>query len=325
MNVIHFLNVGEGDCSLIQHASGRNTVIDVSMAKPIDQRNERKFALYESLSGNYRQKDYPENPIAYFNRLGIDEIFRFILTHPDMDHLDGIKALFEAFSVTNFWDTNNNKTIDPNGFLGKYNPEDWEFYQDIRKSENAPKTLRLYAGEHGAYYNKDKSGSVSGDGLYILSPTPELSREANQTGKYNDASYVILFCCSGRKILFAGDSEEKVWDHILENYADDVTDIDILIAPHHGRKTGGNDEYLDVLNPKFTLFGNAKSKDLDYGSWNRRNLLHITNNQAGNVIMEIADTSTIRVYITSKAFAEEISPSSVCFSEKYRAWDIRTL
>lgn len=32
MSVIHFLNVLEGDCNVIQHDSGRTTVIDVSNA-----------------------------------------------------------------------------------------------------------------------------------------------------------------------------------------------------------------------------------------------------------------------------------------------------
>ena len=30
MAIIHFLNVKNGDCTLIQHSSGRNTLIDIS-------------------------------------------------------------------------------------------------------------------------------------------------------------------------------------------------------------------------------------------------------------------------------------------------------
>lgn len=33
MSVIHFLNVNEGDCNIIQHGSGRVTVIDVCNGK----------------------------------------------------------------------------------------------------------------------------------------------------------------------------------------------------------------------------------------------------------------------------------------------------
>ena len=42
--------------------------------------------------------------------------------------------------------------------------------------------------------------------------------------------------------------------------ADDVRDIDLLIAPHHGWRSGRNYQFLDVLNPRLTFFG----KDSDF-------------------------------------------------------------
>lgn len=100
MGVVHFLNVNEGDCILIQHPSGHNTVIDISNAS-------EGVELFESASGNHNQKNYPVNPIQYLKDFNIDTVFRFILTHPDMDHMDGISSLFDNFSVLNFWDTQN--------------------------------------------------------------------------------------------------------------------------------------------------------------------------------------------------------------------------
>ena len=92
MGIIHFLNVNEGDCTWIHHASGRNTIIDVSAAAAITE--------FASASGNHQQKNYPVNPIQYLKDFGVSTIFRFILTHPDMDHMDGMKSLFtyEAFA-----------------------------------------------------------------------------------------------------------------------------------------------------------------------------------------------------------------------------------
>ncbi len=317
MGIIHFLNVNEGDCSLIQHRTGHNTVIDVSNGKPIVQ-------IFESASGNHNQKNYPVNPIEYFNYLGLKTIFRFILTHPDMDHMDGISELFDNFEVWNFWDTENNKEMDENSEWGRYKKEDWDFYQEIRKSTDSPKTLHLFAGNIGQYYNRDGEDKSGGDGLYILAPTKDLVNEANKTGDYNDCSYVILYRTSDKKIIFAGDSAEKTWDYILENHKSDVTDVDVLIAPHHGRKTGGNDEYLDVLNPKLTLFGNAKSKDLDYNSWINKGLDHITNNQANCIVLNPDGESGIEVYVTYETFARKRNPDT-WYSTKYNAWYIMTI
>lgn len=320
MGVVHFLNVNEGDCIWVEHPSGHNTVIDISNVKGVVNIFEKA-----SLSGNHNQKNYPVNPIEYLADRGVETIFRFILTHPDMDHMDGIKGLFNSFEVLNFWDTENTKVMDTNASWGKYNKEDWEFYQEIRNSEQSPKVLHLYAGSHGQYYNQDENGESGADGLYLLAPTTELVEEANSTKEYNDCSYVILYRTgNNKKIIFAGDSAEKTWNYILEKYKEDVTDVDILVAPHHGRKTGGNDEYLDVLNPKLTLFGNAKSQYLDYSSWNNRNLDHITNNQANCIILDTNGTNGIDVYVTYETFARKRN-SDTFFLKKYNGWYIMTV
>lgn len=317
MGVVHFLNVNEGDCILIQHSSGHNTVIDISNGSDV-------VGIFESASGNHMQKYHPVNPVQYLKDLGVDTVFRFILTHPDMDHMDGISSLFENFSVLNFWDTQNNKVMTNNSDWGKYEKKDWDFYQKIRKSTESPKVLHLLAGSTGAYYNRTESGKSGSDGLYILAPTKDLVDEANKTEEYNDCSYVILYKVNGKKIIFSGDSAEKTWNYILKNHKDDVTDIDVLIAPHHGRKTGGNRDYLDVLKPKLTLFGNAKSEYLNYNAWNSRDLDHITNNQANCIILNADGKNGIDVYVTYEAFAKKRNPYS-CYSSKFKAWHIMTI
>lgn len=320
MGVIHFLNVNEGDCTWIQHPSGHNTVIDVSNGNANTNLNE----VYKTFElGNHNQKAHPVDPIIYFKGFNVSTIFRFILTHPDMDHMDGIENLFSQFEVLNFWDTDNNKKMVEKTDWGRYRKEDWDFYQKIRKSDSEPKVLHLLAGSHGQYYNKDEDGNLGADGLYILAPTSQLVNEANKSGNYNDCSYVILYRVGNKKIILAGDSEEKTWDYILENHKEDVMDVDILIAPHHGRKTGGNQDYLDVLNPKLTLFGNAKSEYLDYDAWNRRRLDHITNNQAGCIILD-TNSSEIDVYVTYKVFAQKRNKET-WFNKKYNAWYIKTI
>lgn len=320
MGIVHFLNVNEGDCIWIQHPSQHNTVIDISNGN-----EENVVSESVVFSGNHNQKSYPVDPIKYLKDRNVSTIFRFILTHPDMDHMDGIKALFNTYKVVNFWDTKNEKIMDEKSDWGRYNKEDWDFYQEIRHSKDSLTVLNVYSGEKNKYYNQNENGEDGGDGLYILAPTPDLIKEANETKEYNDCSYVILYVTGdGKKIIFAGDSAEKTWDYILENHKDDVTDIDILVAPHHGRKTGGNDKYLDVLNPKLTLFGNAKSNYLDYASWNSRGLDHITNNQANCIIVNTDGVSGMDIYVTYEVFAKKRNPNTF-YDEIYGGWYIMTI
>lgn len=342
---VHFLNVNDGDCSIIEHASKRNTVIDVSAAKmpsPKRTRTLAKLSLRESSSGlerfesvlasvpgNFNQSEHPINPIAYMKERGIHSIFRFISTHPDMDHLDGIEALFRAFPPENFWDTDNTKELSDFADSG-YQSDDWDFYVGLRdgKPTTNPKRLALYAGSKGAFYNQGEFGVGGGDGLHILAPTPKLVADANQKQDWNDSSYVILYRpANGKRILFSGDSHDGTWNHILANHWSDVENIDVLIAPHHGRDSGRDYTFLNVLQPKLTLFGNALSEHLAYDQWNRRSLPFITNNQAGNILLDIQGPC-IDVHVDHEPFAAsfcEANGTRTIFNRSLKAWLILRL
>jgi beta-lactamase superfamily II metal-dependent hydrolase len=184
MPIVHFLNVDDGDCSIIEHISGHTTVIDVCNATPATQASVayevklRQLAANEKgTNGNFSQKSYPTNPVLYMLERDIKKVFRFILTHPDLDHMDGIESFFNTFTPTNFWDTaNRDEKKDWNKGAHKYNESDWRFYKSLRdgKRQNAPTRLTLYSGAENQYFNTDGNGKPGGDGLYILAPTQRL-------------------------------------------------------------------------------------------------------------------------------------------------------
>jgi len=316
MPIVHFLNVKQGDCSLIEHSSGHLTVIDVCNASEPNRLQEaivkRMAAAFKGVRGDFGQRNYPVNPISYMADRGMASVFRFILTHPDMDHMDGIRLFFKVFRPLNFWDTDNNETKDfSDDASGEFSEEDWNFYVGLRdgKPDTDPRRLTLYSGDRNKYFNLNDQGEGGGDGLNILAPTPGLLSEANETGDYNDSSYVLLYRTGVHRLLFGGDSHDKTWEHILNTHEKSVTDVDVLIAPHHGRRSDRSYDFLDVVNPALTLFGNADSSDLAYGAFSSRGLPIITNNQAGSILLD-ADKSPIEVYVTNRAFAEAVNGST---------------
>ncbi len=331
MPTIHFLNVNEGDCNIIQHISGHVTVIDVCNASIPKMHNEneqsmidmhRSIARMQEVLGNFNQKDWPDNPVEYMQQHSINRIFRYIQTHPDMDHMDGIESLFTRYAPVNFWDTNNTRTI-TSWDKGPYRESDWTFYTSLRdgKLTNAPKRLTLLSGATGQYYNVNADDEAGGDGLQILAPTKELLEDANKAnGNYNDSSYVLLYKTGDRKAVFAGDSHDKTWEHVLSKHSDSVRDVDLLIAPHHGRDSDRDYKFLEHLNPSLTLIGNAPSKHINYNQWNRRGLCHITNNQAGSIIVDIIDESWV-VYATNKTYAEKTNTGTT-YHERLKAWKL---
>lgn len=326
MATIHYLNVKEGDCSVIEHNSGHVTVIDVCNAQRPDPLMENIMAkrakLDSGVSGNFQQKKYPVNPVTYLHEHGIKSIFRYIQTHPDMDHMDGIKVLFDEFGPLNFWDTDNRKEIPNASWEGSpYKEEDWKFYKHLRDTnpETDPKRLALLSGARGQYYNVGADGSRGGDGLHVLAPTQELVNVANEADDdYNQCSYVLLYRTGTHRIVFGGDSHDETWEHILHNYEDEVTDIDLLIAPHHGRKSGRSYEFLDVLRPTLTFFGNARVEHLAYDAWRRRGLAYITNNQANCMVVD-TNTTPMTLYVTHEHFARRVN-ASTCYNDAFKAW-----
>jgi beta-lactamase superfamily II metal-dependent hydrolase len=297
MGTVHFLNVGDGDCSIIMHPSGRSTMIDVCNG------NAESGKVVEAIDrpiGNFAQKKAPIHPIDYAQGIGIERLFRFVLTHPDMDHMDGLASLFRRLRPYNFWDTDNEKDTQfdrPTRFSEK----DWEWYKHLRRGAGC-KRLVLHSGAAAPFFNRSEDRKNGGDGLYVLSPTPELSATAKRSNDYNDASYVILYRSPAGRVLFAGDSHDRTWEHILSTHDTEVRDVDVLVAPHHGRHSGRDFSFLATVNPGLTLFGNAPSEHLAYGAWNSRKLDYITNNQAGTVVLDTNGTR-VKAYVTNESFA----------------------
>lgn len=195
-----------------------------------------------------------------------------------------------------------------NSTFGGYSKEDWQFYTAIRDGSSGINRRTYYAGNEISFFTEDD--------IKVLCPTSASVQKANNSGDYHDASYVLLFTPpksnGGKwKIIFAGDSSNDSWDYILKNYPNDVSNIDILFAPHHGRGANRNFSFLDTLKPKITLFGNASSEHLAYDCYPQ---IRITNNQAGFVIMDIS-LAAIDLYVKNYDFARDF-----CHKRDYKTF-----
>lgn len=293
MSTVHFLDVDPGDCSIIQHSSGRATMIDVCDAY------NSEFRGVEAFSKTYSGR---QNPIHYLRRIGISKLHRFISTHPDMDHMDGIKGIFSEFEPKEFWDTDNDKKIASSDLSTARQKENWETYQDIRSQPVFYNTNRLEVCS-GYICRDERITSDHDDILAVLSPTAELLQQASSDEEYNDASCVILYCTNGRRILFCGDSHNNTWKHIMRTHPDIVKNVDIMLAPHHGRKSSRDWDFLDHVRPKLTIFGRAPSKYLSYDAWRYYELPFLTRPQIGSVIVK-TNNFRMNIYVTNCEFRQ---------------------
>ena len=66
-----------------------------------------------------------QSPISYLKDKNITRIFRFISTHPHMDHVTGIKLLHDEIGINNLWISKNKHDQDLSE-LSDSQKEDWK-------------------------------------------------------------------------------------------------------------------------------------------------------------------------------------------------------
>ncbi len=262
---ITFLNVGHGDCTIIEHASGRLTVIDLNNCLELDRETLKEVSQYYwprnptlaemayssgiNTSGMVKEAGYNiglTNPIEFLlQNYPNKNIFRYIQTHPNLDHMSGIEQLkAHQLNVVNFWDTEHNFTPK---FFSDADRDSWNEYKRLRGSSNgSPKVLRLHSEATGTFWNKDSEGINGGDGIDILHPNPKTLKAIQESGNINNLSYVLRVTLGTVRIVLAGDAEKDVWDDLVNRYGSDLK-CNVLKASHHGRESGFHDEATELM------------------------------------------------------------------------------
>ncbi len=315
----HFLNVGHGDCTIVEFPSGRAMMTDINNSPTIEEEDEEgilesidldytEYQQYKSISASMgvsgdlisytanKNKGLPEpiDPIDYLKQLEITSLFRYVQTHPDMDHMSGLYRLHdqEKIEIINFWDTNNTKEQDFSGAGGqRFDERDWIKYQNLRQSESLPKSLQLYRGSKGQFYEDD--------GIVILSPTKALASRANSTNDHNKHSYVVLIQYNGYKVLLGGDADQEVWEDIMadEDCKNLISNVTVLKAPHHGRDSCFHEEAVKHMSPQWTVCSVGVKPQNDahykYSKFTAEKVL--STRFRGNIVVKIPETGRLLV------------------------------
>ena len=73
----------------------------------------------------------------------------------------------------------------------------------------------------------------------------------------NDNSNVIYFNYNNYKFLFMGDAGIKKEMDIIDKY--NLSNIDFLKVGHHGSNTSSSKNFIDSINPKYSLISVGKN------------------------------------------------------------------
>ncbi len=287
------MNVGHGDTTIIEYPDDRIGVVDFNRTMELDENSANEIAEELGIDFNKmkNRKNYYKDLYKYYD-IALDDplnyltenfedkdIYRYIQTHPHMDHLSGFKSLIEEKEINNFWDTEH-EYIEISKFKNNSQEEDWKAYLDYRKD----KKLTFYRSNDKI---SSKSGSYSYD-IYVFHPTKDALDEGDNEDNQdpNIFSYIALINYSGFKVVLGGDVLQEYWKD-LWGWLDDndkakelLKDIHILKASHHGRKSGrcGWDEnekckrdFLNWMDPDYVVVSvGKKPENCDATEWYRK-------------------------------------------------------
>ena len=272
MSKIKSFSVGNGDMFYIRHNSDNLTIIDCCLAESSKQR------IVRELASEQRQND----------------ITRFISTHPDQDHIQGISYLFDQLRVTSFYCVKNAATK-------QVRTADFSRYRQLhnftKKARYIHKGCRwkwMNVGDH-------RRGSA---GLEILWPDrrnqhfQQALREAQRGGSPNNISPIIQYSLNdGVRALWMGDLETDFMEAITSQVV--LPKADLLFAPHHGRKSGRvPKKWLDKIQPRIIVVGEAPSSDLSYYSGYNT----ITQNSAGDIVYD-CHSEQMHIYVENPRYS----------------------
>jgi len=184
-----------------------------------------KYNILIDTGGNYNYEISKNIIIPYLKSKGINKIDYLILTHGDYDHMGESINLIENFKVE--------KVIFN---CGEFNDLEKELIKVLEK-----KKIKYYSCIKELYIDKNK--------LQFLN-TKEYDNE-------NDNSSVIYFNYYNYKFLFMGDASTEREKDILEKY--NLKDVDFLKVGHHGSNTSSSEEFINSINPKYSLISVGKN------------------------------------------------------------------
>lgn len=111
----------------------------------------------------------------------------------------------------------------------------------------------------GKYNSLEKKLNIkSFNNSYIKIDNVEIySLNSKLYNNENSDSLVLLVIIDNYKLLFMGDASINTEKDIMNNY--DIGDVFILKVGHHGSKTSSSEEFINSVNPKYSIISVGKN------------------------------------------------------------------
>ena len=187
--------------------------------------------------------DDGKSVVRYLERRGTDRLEYIVNTHPDEDHVGGLKYVLERFPVGRYFETRVSPELVPkdSAYL--------DTMDALRKKGLSAETPA--AGDEFTLGNLE---------IRVLGPVIP----GDST---NNSSLILLLRYRGVRFLLMGDAEKDEEQSLISAGTD--LSADILKVGHHGSSTSTTAEFLNAVRPKYA----AISVGYDQSKLPRRDVL----------------------------------------------------
>ena len=227
---LKFLDIGLGTSTFIKTDNNLNIIFDCG------QNNETGKNAFDELNG--------------------ESLNYLILTHPHKDHIEALisKNYAKPEQITK------NNSIPKNLIEKQISNANNDYDEKIfRKYKELNDTYCHDVDQSISYLNPDNNGNVE---MIFFIPPNIVSDELND---YSIAAYLSY---EGYKILLMGDNTLDNIDKLLEDqeFKAKIKNVDVLLAPHHGRESCYSQELMEHVNPKITIISDKPEDDNESAS-----------------------------------------------------------
>ena len=233
----YLFDVDHGQCAALLTPNGQWCIFDVGCTN-----------AFSPISWIVRK--HGSSPLGQI--LGIPTNFQFLkgtVSHLHGDHIADYANLFQQ--CPEYF-----KTVIPDE---KYLKDCFETCSD----NEGPRMI----GDFVTYVSSSFGPPVSlpdygGATVFELSLDVDVARSlgGDANTRVNNASIITRIDVYGNSILLCGDMEKEAWEAILTttwtgrlNWVRHVSNVDILVAPHHGHKSGYSTALLNLAKPSVVL------------------------------------------------------------------------
>lgn len=184
-----------------------------------------------------------KNVIRFMHSLNIKRIDNLLISHGDYDHIGNATYLVDNFKIKNIY----------------FNYDDYDELEESLKLKLEQKKINYYKGLKSLktpYYTFSFLNSDTYD-------------------NENDNSLVTYFKYLDYTFIYMGDASSTRENDIIKKY--NLEKITILKVGHHGSKTSSSKEFINEINPKYSIISVGKNNR--YGHPNKEVLKNLKNSQ----------------------------------------------